>query len=113
MKKKKKKTGYNLWTWGTVTLVATGLTAAATGCGHSALTLLPTTASTVTQGLTQTVTLRMGDMVFQPATLHVTPGTTVVWDNNDTIAHTVTSGANRVKDGRFARGIHVPQSPHA
>ncbi|MCL6593343.1 MAG: multicopper oxidase domain-containing protein, partial [Alicyclobacillus sp.] len=101
MKMWKKKTRGNLWTWGAVTLIATGLTAALAGCGHNVQAPQPTTALTGIQGFAQTVTVHMGNMAFLPTTLHVAPGTTVVWNNNDNIAHTVTSGANRVKDGRF------------
>jgi plastocyanin len=38
---------------------------------------------------------------FSPATLSVDKGTTVTFTNNDSATHTVTSGANRTKDGKF------------
>lgn len=50
----------------------------------------------------------MGDFAFQPVTLQVTAGTTVVWDNDDTMPHTVTSGANRTADGKFDSGDLQP-----
>src|SRR6185503_18536619 len=38
---------------------------------------------------------------FSPATLTVSKGTKVTFDNQDTTTHTITSGANRTKDGKF------------
>lgn len=38
---------------------------------------------------------------FSPVTLTVDKGTVVTWTNNDSTTHTVTSGANRTKDGKF------------
>ena len=38
---------------------------------------------------------------FSPATITVTKGTKVTFSNQDSTTHTVTSGANRVKDGTF------------
>ncbi|MCL6547278.1 MAG: cupredoxin domain-containing protein [Alicyclobacillus sp.] len=55
-----------------------------------------------------TVVVHMGNFAFQPVTLHVTAGTTVVWDNDDTMPHAVTSGANRSFDGRFNSGDLEP-----
>ena len=42
---------------------------------------------------------------FSPAALEVTKGTTVTFTNNDSATHTVTSGANRTKDGKFDQQI--------
>ena len=42
---------------------------------------------------------------FSPTTLEVTKGTIVTFTNSDSAAHTVTSGANRTKDGKFDRQI--------
>lgn len=44
-------------------------------------------------------------LAFNPATLEVAKGTKVVWTNNDTTAHTVTSGAARTKDGKFDQRV--------
>jgi plastocyanin len=38
---------------------------------------------------------------FQPAEVSVTPGSRVVWTNQDDIKHTVTSGLPGRPDGRF------------
>jgi plastocyanin len=37
---------------------------------------------------------------FSPATLTVAKGTVVTFTNNDSTTHTVTTGANRTKDGK-------------
>ena len=42
---------------------------------------------------------------FSPAALEVTKGTVVTFTNNDSATHTVTSGANRTKDGKFDQQI--------
>jgi plastocyanin len=38
---------------------------------------------------------------FKPAALQVAIGTTVTWTNEDSVVHTVTSGAQRTPDGKF------------
>ena len=38
---------------------------------------------------------------FSPTTLTVAKGTNVTFDNQDSTAHTITSGSNRTKDGKF------------
>jgi manganese oxidase len=42
---------------------------------------------------------------FDPVTLTVAKGTKVTFDNQDTAAHTVTSGANRTKDNTFDNDV--------
>ena len=42
---------------------------------------------------------------FSPATLTVDKGTVVTWTNNDSTTHTITSGANRTKDGTFDQQV--------
>lgn len=42
---------------------------------------------------------------FGPATLTVAKGTKVTFTNNDSTTHTVTSGANRTKDGKFDQSL--------
>lgn len=42
---------------------------------------------------------------FAPATLTVAKGTTVTFKNEDTTKHTVTSGANGTKDGKFDQSL--------
>ncbi|MDD9809253.1 MAG: plastocyanin/azurin family copper-binding protein [Thaumarchaeota archaeon] len=47
------------------------------------------------------------DTCFIPSTIEVGPGTTVTWENNDIVAHTVTSGslADGGPDGLFDSGL--------
>jgi len=42
---------------------------------------------------------------FGPKALQVTPGTTVVWTNEDDIEHTITSGAPDRPDGAFDQAL--------
>src|SRR6476620_723459 len=48
-------------------------------------------------------TVSVKNMAFSPASLSVTPGTTVTWVNNDGVAHTVTAD-----DGTFDSGSIAP-----
>lgn len=41
---------------------------------------------------------------FSPSTLEVEVGTTVTWENNSDMVHTVTSGSDRTADGTFDSG---------
>jgi manganese oxidase len=93
----------------TITLATLFLSGALVGCGSANSTatskstkpIQTTSSSTPTAIATETVTVGMGNMVFNPAVIHVKTGTKVIWKNNDTIAHTVTSGANRSSDGKY------------
>jgi plastocyanin len=49
----------------------------------------------------KTATVTIKGFAFSPATLTVAKGTTVTFDNQDSTTHTVSSGANRTKDGKF------------
>lgn len=49
-------------------------------------------------------TVGLQGMVFGPVTLTVTAGTTVTWDNNDNMAHTVTADDNTFDSGNIAVG---------
>ena len=56
----------------------------------------------------------MGDKAFSPNPINTKAGDTVIWTNNDSVAHTVTSGTgpndpNMGKD--FDVGINTPISP--
>jgi len=46
-----------------------------------------------------------GQVYFDPQTITVQAGTTVVWDNTDGAAHTVTSGKDASPDGVFDSGL--------
>lgn len=59
-----------------------------------------TTASPAPSAATQSSVTIKG-FAFAPTTLTVAKGTKVTFDNQDTSAHTVTSGANRTKDNVF------------
>lgn len=74
----------------------------------AALTLLiwPSAATPVVEAWRAKVA--MGDNFFHPATLHIRPGDTVVWDHGGRHAHTVTSSF-----GRFDSGILRPRQDFA
>jgi plastocyanin len=42
---------------------------------------------------------------YSPAALTVAKGTTVTFTNNDSATHTISSGANRTKDGKFDQQV--------
>lgn len=47
----------------------------------------------------------MKDNIFDPASLTITVGDTVVWVNQGSIAHTSTSGQGCTKDGKWDSGF--------
>ncbi len=51
----------------------------------------------------QPITVEMRNIAFNPRTITITPGTTVVWVNQDPVAHTVTAD-----DGSFDSGLIQP-----
>ena len=57
------------------------------------------TATSAAAAKAATVTIK--GFAFSPATLTVSKGTKVTFDNQDSTTHTVTSGASRTKDGKF------------
>ena len=42
---------------------------------------------------------------FEPAAITVSPGGTVIWDNQDNALHTATSGESPTPDGKFDTGL--------
>ncbi|WP_067922395.1 MULTISPECIES: multicopper oxidase domain-containing protein [Alicyclobacillus] len=52
----------------------------------------------------KTITVAITNMAYNPKTIHITAGTTITWRNDDSVAHTVTSGAHEQKDGLFDSG---------
>lgn len=81
-------------------LVLTG-TIAFLGCSSS----MPDTATTTTlAGPTAAVSII--NMAFSPATITISAETTVVWTNNDSVAHTATStaGPSSFDSGSFGPG---------
>jgi plastocyanin len=70
------------------------------------------TGSAQSEPVTATVSIPAGAMIqsegqiyYDPQDLAVSVGTTVIWSNDDTAAHTVTSGADIIADGVFDSGI--------
>lgn len=49
----------------------------------------------------KTATVNIKGFAFAPATITVAKGTKITFSNQDSANHTVTSGANRTKDGKF------------
>jgi nitrite reductase (NO-forming)/hydroxylamine reductase len=70
-------------------------TVALAGCGREA-------AAEVAGVTSATVTI--ADLAFQPHTLIVATGATVTWQNDDTVAHTITSGEGWFDSGQLATG---------
>jgi plastocyanin len=50
---------------------------------------------------------------YEPATINVTPGATVIWDNKDNALHTATSGNpdTATPDGKFDTGLVGANQP--
>jgi plastocyanin len=42
---------------------------------------------------------------YEPGTITVSPGATVIWDNQDNALHTATSGESPTPDGKFDTGL--------
>jgi plastocyanin len=53
----------------------------------------------------QAAAVTIKGFAFAPASLTVAKGTKVTFSNQDGTTHTVTSGANRTKDGKFDRQL--------
>jgi len=49
-------------------------------------------------------TVTMAGMAFTPATITVSPGTTITWKNTDNMAHTVTADDNSFDSGNIGAG---------
>ena len=49
-------------------------------------------------------TVSIVNMTFTPASITVTPGTTVTWKNNDNMTHTVTADDNSFDSGNIGAG---------
>lgn len=87
---------------GIPTLIA-GLTfvaCASTGPGTSPAPATSTAAAT-SAAAAKTAKVTIKGFAFSPATLTVAKGTKVTFENQDSATHTVSSGANRTKDGKF------------
>jgi plastocyanin len=65
--------------------------------------LASATAVGAAPGAQQTVNVSAVDFAFQPATITITAGDTIVWTNTGAVAHTVTAS-----DGSFDSGLFGP-----
>jgi len=63
----------------------------------------PASSGSSGQAASQTATISVKDFAFNPKELTVSPGTTVVWHNADSVLHTVTSDTG-VFDGNLPAG---------
>jgi plastocyanin len=66
----------------------------ATGGGGQTTVVMPLGSSAATSGAG-----------YQPPEVTVSPGATVIWDNQDNALHTATSGKSPAPDGKFDSGI--------
>jgi len=74
------------------------------GCGAPTPTVpLAETAAPGAAAVTE-ATLSISSMAFQPHTLIVATGATVTWQNDDVVAHTVSSGEGWFDSGQLAAG---------
>lgn len=76
-------------------IAAITLAACATSAGSGA-SIAPAASA---GGSAATVTIK--GFAFSPATVTIAKGKTVTFVNNDSTAHTISSGASRAKDGKF------------
>ncbi len=79
----------------TATLGLTLIACASTGSPPA------TSAPAASAASAKTATVNIKGFAFGPATITVAKGTKVTFSNQDSANHTVTSGANRTKDGKF------------
>lgn len=88
--------------------IAIGLMTLGASCSKTATTTtnstttVNTTTNTVTNGAQVSVTIQ--NMMFAPSTLNVRVGDTVVWTNNDSVAHTVTGDTAGPRSTSIAQG---------
>ena len=82
---------------GIPTLIACLTFVACASTGGSGTSPAPATGAAAAK----TANVTMKGFAFSPATLTVSKGTKVTFDNQDSTTHTVTSGASRTKDGKF------------
>lgn len=87
---------------GLATLIA-GLTFIACSSGGATSSPAPSAAGAGSGSKTATVTIK--GFAFGPASVTIAKGGTVTFTNSDSATHTVTSGANRTKDGKFDQQV--------
>jgi plastocyanin len=64
-------------------------------------------------GGAQSFVVGMKDKRFRPGTLDVVAGDRITWDNDDGVAHTVTSAEGGFDSGRMAAGVTFSITPSA
>lgn len=69
--------------------------------------------NTVTNPIQASNVVLLQNKSFVPVSLTVSVGTTVKWNNVDTIAYTVTSGAPDAPDGKFDSGDLQPGAAYS
>ena len=71
----------------------------------------PTTPSTTKPINSAPVTVNIKNFSFSPQTLNIKIGTNVIWTNNDTVPHTITSDSgNLLNSGNIAPGASFNQT---
>ncbi|HZP96919.1 MAG TPA: cupredoxin domain-containing protein [Candidatus Limnocylindria bacterium] len=83
-----------------LTFIACASTASAPAASAPAASAPAASAPAATEAA-KTAAVAIKGFAFGPASLTIAKGTKVTFTNNDTTKHTVTSGANRTKDGTF------------
>jgi plastocyanin len=83
------------------TFVACASTAGSGVSAPPATSAPATSAAAPSAAAPKTATVTIKGFAFSPATLTVAKGTVVTFTNQDSTTHTVSSGANRTKDGKF------------
>ena len=79
--------------------------AALTFVACASTTSAPAASSAPAATAAEAKTVSIKGFAFSPATLTVAKGTKVTFSNQDSATHTVTSGANRTKDGKFDQQV--------
>jgi plastocyanin len=74
-------------------------------CASTASAPASAPASSAAAAAPEAKTVNIKGFAFSPATLTVAKGTKVTFSNQDSTTHTITSGANRTKDGKFDQQV--------
>lgn len=102
-------TGSYVWPTGIPTLVPyptpTGTTTPGTATPTATATLTPTPTVTVPANTSVVI---MQNIAYVPPTLTISVGQTVLWENMDSVSHTVSSGTPGNLDGKFRSSTLVP-----
>lgn len=76
-------------------------------------TAIPAPTATPTTSANRTVEMEIKLFQFEPPTITVDAGTTIVWTNRDDIQHTITSGTPDAPTGRFDSGFFYQGETYA